>query len=163
MQAKSGRVAAIGAASPCETWAISRRADHGWHSKTSPVPLRSAFALWGRHDLTPKEQRQVRTANMLLVYAISLATLSAIYFIANWTEHPSLLTRHSWLSAPSIWSTEQTRRLQVLPNGHSHKLQHCKCGSRTRKPTRILTVNMENYLQEELKKVGTHRSQQSVR
>ena len=52
------------------------------------------------HDFTPKEHRQVRTANVLLVYAIAFATLSAVYGIANWTEHLDLITRHAWLSAP---------------------------------------------------------------
>ena len=93
--------------------------------------LRSAFALWGRHDLTPKEQRQVRTANVLFVYVIVVATLSSVYGIAKWTEHPDLITRHVWFSARSIWLTEQTRRLQVLPNVHSHKLQHCIYGGKT--------------------------------
>ena len=65
--------------SPCETCAISRWADMGWHSRTNPVPLRSSFELWGRHDLTPREQRQVRTSNVLLIYAIAFATLSNIW------------------------------------------------------------------------------------
>ena len=103
-QVKVGRVAATGAA-PCETFAIARWADMGWHGRTSPVQLRSAFALWGRHDLTPKEQRQVRPSNVLLGYAIAFVTLSTVYGIANWTEHPDLITRHAWLAAPSIWLT----------------------------------------------------------
>ena len=94
-QVKGGRVAATGAAPPCETFAISRWADGGWHNRTNPVPLRSAYELWRRHDLTPKEQRQVRTSNVLLIYAIAFATLSAIYGIANWTEHPDLMTKHA--------------------------------------------------------------------
>ena len=41
----------------------------------------------------------MRTSNVLLIYAIAFATLSAIYGIASWTEHPDLITRHEWLSA----------------------------------------------------------------
>ena len=37
-QVKGGRVAATGAAPPCETFAISRWADMGWHCRTNPVP-----------------------------------------------------------------------------------------------------------------------------
>ena len=88
VQTTSGRVAATCADPPCETCAISRWADHGWHRRTSRVLLRSAYAIWGRHDLMPKEQRQLRTANMLLVYATAFAILSAVYGIAKWTEHP---------------------------------------------------------------------------
>ena len=100
IQVKSGRLTATGSAPLCETFAIARWADMGWHCRTSPVPLRSAFALWGRHDLTPKEQRQVRTSNALLVYAIAFAIFSSVYGIANWTEHPDLISRHAWLAAP---------------------------------------------------------------
>ena len=157
-QVKGGRVAATGAAPPCETFAISRWADGGWHSRTNPVPLRSAFELWGRHDLTPKEQRQVRTSNVLLIYAIAFATLSAIYGIAKWTEHPDLITRHAWLSAPSIWITEQIRWIQALPNVQAHQLQHCTFGGRTRKPTRLMTVNMGVELQEKLKQYERPRA-----
>ena len=128
---------------PCETFAIARFADMGWHCRTNPVPFRSAFELWGRHGLTPKEQRQVRTSNVLLIYAIAFANFSAIYGIANWTDHPDLISRHAWLSAPSIWITEQVRRLQVLPNVQAHHIQHCKFGGATRKPTRLMSVNMK--------------------
>ena len=131
---------------PSDIWAISRWSDHGWHSRISPVFLRAAFVFWGRHDLTPKEKRQVRTANVLLVYAIAFATLSAVYGIANWTEQPDLLTRHAWFTSLSMWMIERTRSFQVQPNVHSHRLQHCTYGGKTRKPTRILMVNMKQQL-----------------
>ena len=57
--------------------------------------LRSAFTLWGRHDLTPKEQRQIRFSNVLLVYAIAFALLSSVYSTANWTEHLDFISRHA--------------------------------------------------------------------
>ena len=131
--------------------------------RTSPVPLRSAFALWGRHDLSPKEQRQVRTANVLLVYAIAFATLSAVYGIANWTEHPDLLTRYSWLTAPSIWLTEETRRLQVLPNVHSHRLQHCTDGKKAEEANETNDGQHENRISRIIEhRSKTLRSQQDV-
>ena len=122
----------------------------GWHCRTNPVPIRSAYELWGRHVSTPREQRQVRTSNVLLIYAIASATLSATYGIANSTEHPNLITRHAGLAAPSIWITEQIRRLQALPNVQAHHLQHCTFGGATRKPTRLMSVNMGVELKEEL-------------
>ena len=75
----------------------------------------------------------------------------------NWTDPLDLITRHAWLSAPSIWLTEQTRRLQALPNVHFHHLQHCIFGGATKKPTRFMTVNMKTELNEELKKVERPR------
>jgi len=100
----------------------------------------------------------VRTSNVLLIHAIAFATFSAIYGIANWTEHPDLMTKHAWLAAPSIWITEQIRRIQALPNAQAHQLQHCTFGGRTRKPTRLMTVNMGAELQEELKRYERPRA-----
>ena len=142
---------------PCEAFAISRWADMGWHSRTNPVLLRSVFELWGRHDLTPREQRQVRTSNVLLIYAIAFATLSAIYGIANWTEHLDLSARHAWLAAPSIWITEHFRRPQALPNTQAHHLQRCRFGGATRKPTRQLTINMSDEPDQQLNKIERPR------
>ena len=110
-QLRAGRVAAIGTAPPCETWSIARFADcegigqAGWHNRTRPVPLRTAWHPWGRKDLTPREARQVRTANVLLLCTILFATLASFYGTALWIEHPDLgestfpCTRHpfgSW-------------------------------------------------------------------
>ena len=154
---KSGRVAATGAAPFWDFFAIAMWADMGWHCTTSPVPLRSAFALWGRHDLTPQEQRQVRTSNVFFVYTIVFATFSAAFGIANWTEHPDLISRHALLAAPSIWIPEQVRRLHALHNVHAHHLQHCRFGGATRKPTRLMTFNMEIELTAGLRNVDRPR------
>ena len=157
-QVKAGRVAATGAAPLCDVGSIARWADMGWHCRSNPVPLRSAYELWGRHDLTPREQRQVRTWNVLLIYAIAFATLSATYGIGNWTEHPDFITKHAWLAAPSIWITEQIRRLQALPNVQAHQLQHFTFGGATRKPTRRMTVTMGVELKEEFKRFERPRA-----
>ena len=124
----------------------------GWQCRTNPVLLRLAYELWGRHDFTPREQRQVRTSNVLLIYAIAFATLSATYGIANWTEHPDLITKLAWLAAPSIWITEQIRRVQALPNVQAHHLQHCRSGGAICKPTRLMSVNMGAEFKEEFNK-----------
>ena len=100
----------------------------------------------------------MRTSNVLLIYAIAFATLSSIYGIANWTEHPDLMSRHAWLAALSIWITEQVRRLQALPNVQAHHLQHCRFGGATRKPTRLMSVNVGRELTEELKKFERPRA-----
>ena len=125
----------------------------GWQCRTNPVLLILAYELWGRHVFfTPREQRQVRTSNVLFIYAIAFATLSATYGIANWTEHPDVITKHAWLAAPSIWITEQIRRVQALPNVQAHHLQHCRSGGATCKPTRLMSVNIRAEFKEELNK-----------
>ena len=42
--------------------------------------------------------------------------------------------------------------MQALPNVQAHHLQHCRFGGATRKPTRLMSVNMGRELTEELKK-----------
>ena len=99
-----GRVGAFGAAPPCETWSVARWIEYGQaileqsphaaeelHNRKHPVPLRTAARPWGRTDLTPKEDRQVRTANVLLTYTIAFATLVFFCGIGAWVEHPGLL------------------------------------------------------------------------
>ena len=111
-----GRVGAFGAAPPCETWSVARWFEYAQailersqlaaeelHNRKHPVPLRTAAQPWGRSDLTPKEHRQVRTANILLTYTIAFATLALFCGIGAWVEHPGLQPKHQLLGAPSSW------------------------------------------------------------
>ena len=95
------RIAAIGAAPPCETCAKSSWSG-GWHDRKLPVPLRYREALWGRTDLKPREHRQVRTANVLVMFTIAFATFSAFHGLHMWIEHPDCTSRHRTVGAPSI-------------------------------------------------------------
>ena len=150
-QIRGGRVAAIGAAPPCETWALARWIDNGWHDRAKPVPLRTAKELWGRKDLTGREARQVRTANVLLLYTLVYATMATMYGIAMWIEHPDLTDRHArhgtpddpHAGAPSIWLIEHTQRLMVLPTTVIHRVKHCQFAGKAFKPTRIISIHMK--------------------
>ena len=45
-----------------------------------------------------------------------------------------------------------------MPTVHAHHLQHCRFGGATRKPTRLMTVNMDDELTKELKRVERPRA-----
>ena len=142
---RAGRVAVIGAAPPCETWSIARWYDiahRGWHNRAQPVPLRHFDSLWGRSDLTRKEHVQVRTANVLLIYAIAFATLATFYGIDMWMEHPDTQMAHHDVGAPSIWFLEQVLRLKALPTTRSHSVQHNHYYGVSKKPTCLLAIRM---------------------
>ena len=139
---RQGRVVAIGAAPPCETWAIARWANGGWHQRDNPVPLRAEGCLWGRTDLTPREQRQIRTANVLLIYAIAFATLATFYGIHMWLEHPDLIQRHFEVGAVSIWLLEQLEHLVAIPVASTHRVRHCHFGGKAVKPTRLVAIRL---------------------
>ena len=108
-----------------------------------PVPLRTAQQPWGRTDLTPKEHRQVRTANVLLTYTIAFATLSLMYGIGAWIEHPGLLPKHATLGAPSIWNFKQVQRLVAAPCVRRLQVNHSDFGGLAVKPTGILAIRLD--------------------
>ena len=136
------RIAAIGAAPPCETWSISRWSDGGWDDRALPVPLRHREALWGRLDLKPREHRQVRTANVLLMFTIAFATFSAFLGLHMWVEHPDIIARHARVGAPSIWYLEQMIRLRLLPVTRVFRVHHNDYGGTANKPTRLFAVRL---------------------
>ena len=139
---RQGRVVAIGAAPPCETWAIARWADKGWHDRSNPVPLRAEGCFWGRTDLTPREQRQIRTANVLLVYAIAFTTPAIFYGVHMWLEHPDLTQRHFHVGAASIWLIEQLERLIATPVASTHRVRRNHFGGKAIKPTRLVAIRL---------------------
>ena len=56
--------------------------------------------LWGRLDLKPREARQLRTANVLLIYTIAFATLAVMSGLSMWVEYPDLVRGHFELQDP---------------------------------------------------------------
>jgi hypothetical protein len=75
-------------------------------------------------DLTPREQRQIRTANVLLMYAIAFATRATFYGVHMWLEHPDLTQKHFQVGAASIWLLEQLERLNATPVASTHRVRH---------------------------------------
>ena len=62
---RGGKILAIQAGPPCETWSCARHqpVDDGRHA---PRPLRSSQYLWGVPELTLREQLQVEVGNQWL-------------------------------------------------------------------------------------------------
>ena len=152
------RVAAFGAAPPCETWSLARWIEiskainkaEEYHNRSHPVPLRHASQLWGRADLTPKEHRQLRTANVLLMFTIGFATLAAFIGVGVWIEHPGLLPQHHTLGAPSIWNLEQIQKLIALPYTQRRQVNHSDYAGTATKPTGIFAhrlFSLDTHLQ----------------
>ena len=67
---RSGRVAAVLAGPPCESWSVARHRPAP-DARRPPRPLRSSTRLWGLGHLTKRESLQVTLANRLLRTAIS--------------------------------------------------------------------------------------------
>ena len=84
----------------------------------------------------------MRTANVLLIYAIALATLATFYGVDMWMEHLDTQMAHHDVGAPSIWFLEQVLRLKALPTIRSHSVQHNNFCGVSRKPTCLLAIRM---------------------
>ena len=158
-----GRVGAFGAAPPCETWSFARWIEYAqaminqsplaseeFHNRQHPVPLRTADHPWGRTDLTPKEHRQVRTANVLLTYTIAFATLALFCGIGAWVEHPGLLPKHETHGAPSIWKLEPIQRLAQSPHCRRTQVLHSDFGGQSMKPTGLLLLHFDSFILHQL-------------
>ena len=153
-----GRVGAFGAALSCETWSVARwieyaqallersqLAEEELHNRKHPVPLRTAAQPWGRSDLTPKEHRHVRTANVLLTYTIAFASLAFFCGIGAWVEHPGLLSKHQLLGAPSTLKLEPIQRLAQPPHCRRRQVLFSDFGGDSMKPTGLLLLHLDQF------------------
>ena len=90
--------------------------------------------------MTPREQRQIRTANVLLIYAIAFATFAAFYGIHMWLEHPDIIQRFFDVGAASIWLLEQLECLVASPVTSTHRVRHSNFGGKAVEPARLVAI-----------------------
>ena len=86
-----GKVAAVAAGPPCETWSIARlRELQGQHS---PQPLRSPNLPWGLPTLSAREYAQLAAANAQYRVALRFMYMCYSFHISGFLEHPRRLSR----------------------------------------------------------------------
>ena len=98
--------------------------------------------LWVCKDFTAREQRQVRTSNVLLICGIAFATLASMHGLDMWLGHPDFVERHTIVGGALIWLIEQMRRISVLPTSTMHHVKHSHHGGITVKPFLFLAIRM---------------------
>ena len=125
---------------PSETFSGARRlALEG--GKQGPIPLRSQDEIWGLRDLPCKYHKQVWVGNVLSRSCIELAVRAAACGAFGIIEHPD----PSWLKdeqVPSSWGIAETLLLSELECVQVIKLDQCMVGAPSRKPTKLLSVNL---------------------
>eukprot|EP00438_Fugacium_kawagutii_P002699 Skav218908 [mRNA] locus=scaffold328:451778:460747:- [translate_table: standard] len=136
---RSGRVAGLLAGPPCETWSIARSQELAGDDCTAPRPVRAVADLWGSPSLRLTECLQVLLGNVLL--AFTLEALAFLYLGAGigLMEHPACPLEPD---APSVWKLPIVLHLLQLPGFRLRTVQQGRYGSRSAKPTSLLTLNL---------------------
>jgi hypothetical protein len=137
----TGRVIAIVAGPPCESWSSARHAPvAGRRSSTVPRPIRSTVEPWGITGVSHRERLQLSLANALLQTSITFAAAAARYGASMILEHPRTPT---WrCDTPSIWRLPEVRRLLDLDCARLIHVDQCTAGAPSRKPTSLLVINL---------------------
>ena len=140
--ALSGKIFAVVAGPPCETWSISR-----WRwlrDGTGPRPVRSTnciwTTIWGIAILKLRELKQVSTGNRLLHFALVMMVAQAATGGMGFLEHPEEPDPQPEGLPPSIWKLPI---VQILRRHSSFSLLHLKqgyYGAKSPKPTVIMVI-----------------------
>ena len=135
---KGGRILAIQAGPPCETWSCARHqpVEDGRHA---PRPLRSSQYLWGIPELTLREQLQVEIGNLLYQRTLVLVAWAIVLFVSVLVEHPAEPSDPGYAST---WRLPQTRWLLRAPGVLRLRLKQWEWGQTAIKPTDFLVAHL---------------------
>ena len=148
VQAKSGRVAATGAAPPCEPCAIARWADHGWHSRTSPAPLRSAFAMGPARSDTQRTKASTDRKRITCLRRSLCHTIGNLWH-SKLDRAPRSPNQTLLAFCPIDINNTATKEATSGTKRALAQAQALHMWRKTRKPTRLPTVHMQEELEEE--------------
>lgn len=136
LQAKRGRLYAIVAGPPCETWSVARW--RHYEDGTGPRPLRTQQEVWGLSIMKLREMRQIITGNCLLHFALLMAAAQMVAGNLAFIEHPSEGERKPQGQPPCIW---KLKAMQIMLTHERMGLFHLHqglYGAVSPKPTTLL-------------------------
>ena len=131
---REGRLHALIAGPPCETWSVARDSD-----QPGPRNVRDHEHLSGLDALTAKELIQAETGNTLLGASLRLFTEAALHSAFFLLEHPEEAT---WKPhTASIWKIPIVQVLEKMRNVQYLHIQQGLFGADSPKPTRFMVAN----------------------
>eukprot|EP00438_Fugacium_kawagutii_P034295 Skav220568 [mRNA] locus=scaffold2140:124648:130443:+ [translate_table: standard] len=139
---RSGYVAGLITAPPCETWSQAR-----YQLTTSPKdprPVRSAANPLCISGLTSAELTQISVANVLLYTSIRLLVSAALSGVPGVLEHP---LEPQDPTRPSIWRLPWLRMMHSNGLIKQHVIQQAKYGATAIKPTTLATCHLPAFKQ----------------
>ena len=138
---KSGEVAAILAAPPCETWSRAR-ARQLLDGSSGPRVLRTPESPWCKIGLQARELQQLDVANRLMYVTLKLHVISLLHHVLFIMEHPADPEDQTLVS---IWRTWPVQWLLQHPAAQLHRLYQSSYGSAYHKPTNFMTLWLPHF------------------
>ena len=138
LQMRDGRVAALLAGPPCETWSAARTRPLP-NVKRQPRPLRSRQQPWGLSYLSNREYDQLDLGNQLLRVTILFLYVAYHTRVPAIMEHPA--TADDERMVASSWLLDETRHLLARPGVDLVTFDQCMTGQISRKPTSLMCVH----------------------
>lgn len=149
---RRGRVLAVQAGPPCETWSVARhQALEG--GGRAPRPLRSRGQLWCLGGLAARELMQVATGNLLYQRTLVLVAWAVVYHVAVLVEHPAEPDETTFASTSRL---PQTRWLLHTPEVSRVRVRQWEWGQQAVKPTDFLIAHLPS-LRRRLSETRLHR------
>ena len=136
LHAKRGRLYAIVAGPPCETWSVARW--RHYEDGTGPRPLRTQQEVWGLGIMKLREMRQIITGNCLLHFALLMAAAQMVAGNLAFIEHPSEGERKPQGQPPSIWKLKAMQIMLMHERMGLFHLHQGLYGAVSPKPTTLL-------------------------
>ena len=135
---REGLALGTGAGPPCESWSIAR--EQALENGNGPRPIRSADELWGRLDLTKKENLQISVGNTLLTFSLLICFLQARLGLFSFLEHPEepQQYRRGAEHAASIWRLAAIQWFRQTGLFCELAVEQGFYGAKSAKPTRLL-------------------------
>eukprot|EP00438_Fugacium_kawagutii_P012715 Skav228205 [mRNA] locus=scaffold704:705577:707031:+ [translate_table: standard] len=137
---RSGHVAGLITAPPCETWSQAR--SQLTLSSSDPRPLRSADQPLCISGLTTAELQQLLVSNVLLYTSLRLLFHAAVCGVPGIMEHP--VEPHD-RSRPSIWKLPWTRMMRETGLIILHDIQQARFGATAVKPTTFAVCHLPKF------------------
>eukprot|EP00438_Fugacium_kawagutii_P023754 Skav215448 [mRNA] locus=scaffold2193:79290:80330:+ [translate_table: standard] len=138
---RSGFVAAVLAAPPCETWSQARH--NPVNLPNAPRPIRSSKHPFGLDGLTKDELDQIFVSSQLLFTALRLIFGAIIHQIPATLEHPKMPAKKD---RASIWFLPWLRRFLTHQKVQLVSINQAEFGAGSVKPTDFLVAFQDGFL-----------------
>ncbi|CAL1155737.1 unnamed protein product [Cladocopium goreaui] len=146
---KQRQVVGALAGPPCETWSQAcgkeLPSDPKGRAKRGPRIVRDLADLWGRAALALKEVRQLDVGNLLLLFTLELLIELALADGVGGLEHPAPPADET---KASIWRLPLLQFIMEWPEFETLDISQGLWGAKSRKPTRLLLLNLKKMVPE---------------
>lgn len=135
---------------PCETWSQARGKDLAPDTESNGPPfakgprvVREIDSLWGKQALALREVRQLDVGNLLLLFTLEMLLHLAVEGGLGAVEHPAPPADES---KASVWRLPILQLMASWPEFSTLDIAQGLWGAKSRKPTRLLLLNLPTMI-----------------